>query len=51
MVKAWLSLLIFNHGIGALLKYLTIGYQKSIRKYAGRTITLEKLNYKTSKIT
>ena len=36
-------------GIGALLKYLTIGYQKSIRKYAGRTITLEKLNYKTSK--
>ena len=50
MVKAWLSLLIFNHGIGALLKYLTIGYQKSIRKYAGRTITLGKLNYKTSKL-
>ena len=37
-------------GIGALLKYFTIGYQKSIRKYAGRTITLEKLNYKTSKL-
>ena len=46
----WLNLLIFNHSIGALLKYLTIGYQKSIRKYDGRTITLEKLNYKTSKI-
>jgi hypothetical protein len=40
MVKAWLNLLIFNHGLGVLLKYLTIGYQKSIRKYAGRTITL-----------
>jgi hypothetical protein len=50
MVKAWLNLLIFNHGLGVLLKYLTIGYQKSIRKYADRTITLEKLNYKTSKI-
>jgi hypothetical protein len=43
----WLNLLIFNHSIGALLKYLTIGYKKSIRKYAGRTIMLEKLNYKT----
>jgi hypothetical protein len=30
---------LINHSIGALLKYLTIGYQKSIRKYAGRTIT------------
>ena len=27
LVKAWLNWLIFNHGIGALLKYLTIGYQ------------------------
>jgi hypothetical protein len=44
------KLLMCNHGIGALLKYLTSGYQKSIRKYAGRRITLEKLNYKTSKI-
>ena len=27
LVKAWLSWLIYNHDIGALLKYLTIGYQ------------------------
>jgi hypothetical protein len=42
MQRAFLKVIIFHYGFDQK--------SKSIRKYAGRAIALEKLNYKTSKI-